>query len=185
MALLLLEAYILTCDKQKQADHFRNVSTEKLFYFSFFLTLIGKRVKQFFKCTNYLKCSHSDKLVLLLLLRAVATTHLNDNELIYHYTEQTIITFLFKTIVLAGLAKLFLLPIVVWHSNNTGTSVHLFLVTGYYFLSLANVYAVIVNCSQKYASAQLVMVLLVKMMICEVSASAVDGWKLFQNIFQE
>lgn len=126
-------------------------------------------------------------MLLLLLLRAVATTHLLGTKLIYHYDERSMLSFLFKTIILAGLAKLFLLPIVIWHSNTTdaGATVHLFLVTGYYFLSMANVYAVVVNCSRAYAAAQLAMVLLAKTMLFEVAATAVNGWKLFQYVFQE
>lgn len=57
--------------------------------------------------------------------------------------EPTFTDNLVKTVTLGSIAKFFLLPIVIWHSNTTefGVMLHLILVTGYYFSCLTQAYS--------------------------------------------
>lgn len=135
-------------------------ASEKEFYFSFFLTSIGKSNKE--NCTNQSNNSspppstHTDN-VLLVLLFQLWTNVAN------RAAPRLTTVHLVKAITLAKVAKFFMIPIVIWSRNEMeSASLRLVLVNGYYFLSLVHVLSVLTECSRKTSAVKTLLTVMVK-----------------------
>lgn len=78
-------------------------------------------------------------------------------------SEKSYIIHLVKAMTLANIAKFFMIPVVIWSNDTTEVaSLRLLLVNGYYFLSLVNVFAVVINCSRKRSAVMTLVTIVIK-----------------------
>lgn len=80
---------------------------------------------------------------MLLRILSIVFVYSESTNIKKYDSEKSFLYHLMKSIILASIAKFFLIPIVIWNNNTTdlGVMLHLVLVNGYYFLSLLNVYS--------------------------------------------